>query len=365
MIIRKREQMDALRKKLIRDTNEGILISSEVNQRYFSGFDYTDGYILILPEKAYLLADFRYIEAARAQVSSEYFEVIMPDGGMLSEIALLAAIEKIGKIYIEDETLSCSMREKLREKLTSVELVGGASEAILALRSVKTQWELDKIAEAQTVTDAAFEHILGFIKPDMTEVEVALELEFFMRRNGAEAAAFDTIAVSGSVSSMPHGVPRNVPLERGFLTMDFGARVDGYCSDMTRTVVIGRADYEMKRLYNTVLEAQRAALDMICEGVDCKLVDTTARNIIENAGYHGCFGHSLGHGVGMYIHELPRFAQSCKEGDRLARGSVVTVEPGIYIAGKYGCRIEDMIAIDHGGKLLNFTKSPKELIEIN
>lgn len=364
MMTCKREQIDALRRSLIKEKNEGILISSEVNQRYISGFDYTDGYILILPERAYLLADFRYIEAARAQVSAEDFEIIMPEGGMLSEIALLAAIGKTEKIFVEEDRLPLSMLEKLGEKMPEVKFVGGVSEALLRQRGIKVQWELDKIAEAQAITDAAFSHILDFIKPDMTEIEVALELEFFMRRNGAEAAAFETIAVSGSASSMPHGVPRNIPLERGFLTMDFGARVDGYCSDMTRTVVIGSADAEMKRLYNTVLEAQKAALDMICEGVECRLVDTAARNIIDNAGYRGCFGHSLGHGVGMYIHESPRFAQSCKDGDLLARGSVVTVEPGIYIEGKYGCRIEDMIAIDHSGRLLNFTKSPKELIEI-
>ncbi len=364
MINCKREQIEALREKLLRDKNEGILISSEINQRYLSGFAYTDGYIVVLSDKAYLLADFRYIEAARARVSAKDFEVVMPEGGMLSEIALLCAIEKIGKIYIEDGTLSCAMLEKLREKMPEIEFAGGATDALTALRSVKTPWELGKIAEAQAVTDKAFEHIMGFIKPDMTEIEVALELEFFMRRNGAETTAFETIAVSGSASSMPHGVPKNLPLEKGFLTMDFGARVDGYCSDMTRTVVIGRADDEMKRLYNTVLAAQRAALDIIGESVSCKLADTTARDIIENAGYRGCFGHSLGHGVGMYIHESPRLSQSCNDGDLLVRGNVVTVEPGIYIEGKYGCRIEDMIAIDHSGKLLNFTQSPKELIEI-
>ena len=354
-----------LRERLIRSSEEAVLVSSAENQKYVSGFDYSDGFILVLKEKAYLLADFRYIEAARATVEGGDFEVVMPDGrSMLSEIALICAIEGIKCIYVEDDTLSCAMLEKLRAAAKGVSFAGGASSALLDMRTLKSEWELSKIAEAQAITDRAFEYILGILNPDMTEAEVALELEFFMRRNGAQRAAFDTIAVSGSASSMPHGVPRNVRLERGFLTMDFGACVDGYASDMTRTVVIGKADDDMKRLYNTVLSAQSAALEFICEGASCRAVDKVARDIIYSSGYEGCFGHSLGHGVGLYVHELPRFAPSTAEDVLLSRGNVVTVEPGIYIEGKYGCRIEDMIAIDHSGKLINFTKSPKHLIEI-
>ena len=185
-----------------------------------------------------------------------------------------------------------------------------------------------------------------------------------MRRSGAEGLAFSTIAVSGSASSLPHGVPRPQKLERGFLTMDFGARVDGYCSDMTRTVVLGRADSEMKRLSNTVLMAQKAALEAAHEGASCKALDKIARDIIDGAGYKGCFGHSLGHGVGMEVHEDPRLSSSAKESDLLARGYTMTFEPGIYLAGKYGCRIEDMACIQPDGSFYNFTKSPKELIEL-
>ncbi len=362
--MRNREGLERLRQKLIKDKKEAILISSETNQRYLSGFDYTDGYILVLAESAFLLADFRYIEAAKTEVSKADFCVIRPDGSMIGEITLLLAAEGIERLYIEEDTLSCAMLEKLREAIKHAELVSGASSALTEVRAVKSESEIEKIAEAQAITDRAFSHILEYIKPSMTEMEVALELEFFMRRNGAEAVAFDTIAVSGTASSRPHGVPRNIPLERGFLTMDFGAKVDGYCSDMTRTVVIGKADEDMKRLYNTVLSAQRTALDIIAEGVECRYVDSVARELIETSGYKGRFGHSLGHGVGMFVHEAPRFAPSAKEGVTLSRGNVVTVEPGIYIEGQYGCRIEDMIAVDHSGKVINFTKSPKELIEI-
>lgn len=360
----RRVKIDNLRKRLIRDEREAILVSTQTNQRYLSGFDFCDGYVLILAKKAYLLADFRYIEAARAEVSSEDFEVVMPNGSMLSGLGAIAEDEGITLIYLEDDSVSCAMLEKLRKNIHSVEFAGGASAAILSERAVKSDWELRKIAEAQKITDKAFEHILGYITPKVTERDIALELEFFMRRNGAEAEAFGTIAVSGSASSMPHGASRNIPIERGFLTMDFGARVDGYNSDMTRTVVIGGADEEMKHLYDTVLRAQRAALEVICEGAECREIDAVARNIINSAGYEGCFGHSLGHGVGMFVHEEPRLAPSAPAGKLLERGNVVTVEPGIYLSGKYGCRIEDMVAIAEDGKVINFTRSDKEMIVI-
>lgn len=220
------------------------------------------------------------------------------------------------------------------------------------------------MAAAQELTDAAFSHILTYLRRGVREIDVALELELFMRKNGADGLAFHTIAVSGAASALPHGVPRARELEQGFLTMDFGARFGGYCSDMTRTVVIGKADDEMKRLYETVLAAQRAALAAAKGGIGCRALDKAARDIIENAGYKGCFGHSLGHGVGLDIHESPRLAPSAAEDAVLCAGHVVTVEPGIYIEGKYGCRIEDMIAVNADGSIRNFTKSTKELLEI-
>ena len=200
------------------------------------------------------------------------------------------------------------------------------------------------------------------INYDCTETYVAAQLEFLMRKNGSEGASFDTIAVSGSNSSSPHGVPRNVKLEKGFLTLDFGAMIGGYHSDMTRTIVIGKADDKMKHLYNTVLDAQMAVLDVIKEGESCFKMDKIARDIINERGYEGAFGHGLGHGVGLEIHEAPNL--SPRSGDRkLICGDIVTVEPGIYLEGKYGCRIEDMVAITEDG-IRNFTKSNKELIEI-
>ena len=342
---------------------DAAIVSDKLNQRYLSGFDFDDGLILVTRAQSYLLTDFRYAEAAMAQASRE-LKVLTPEGGLLLCIGGLLSDHGAKRVATEDASLSCAEFKRYCEILMDFSLSGGASEILAELRLYKDEDELKTIERAQAVTDAAFAHILGWIKPEMTEIEVALELEFFMRRNGAEGLAFDTIAVSGTNSSRPHGVPRREKLEKGFLTMDFGARVDGYCSDMTRTVVLGRADAEIKRLYNTVLTAQKAALDAAAEGVSCHSLDSVARDIINGAGYEGRFGHSLGHGVGMFVHEEPRLSPKAKPEDLLKRGHVVTFEPGIYLEGKYGCRIEDMACIRPDGSFYDFTKSPKELIEL-
>ena len=229
-------------------------------------------------------------------------------------------------------------------------------------RAIKSDFEVSMIEKAQSITDAAFDHILGYIKPGLTETDVAAELEFFMKKKGAQCPAFETIAVSGKKSSMPHGVPESIVLtENSFLTMDFGAKYNGYCSDMTRTVVLGKADDEMKRVYNTVLEAQLAGIAAAHGGALGKDVDKAARDIIDNAGYKGLFGHSLGHSLGIEIHENPRFAP--KFDKECPVHSIITVEPGIYIPGKYGVRIEDMVLLGKDG-CRDLTHSPKQLIEI-
>ena len=342
---------------------DAAIITEHTNQRYLSDFDFEDGLVLVTRGESYLITDFRYVEAAKLQTTPE-MQVLTPTGGQLLCVAGLLADNGCRTVATEDAFLSCAAFRRYTEVLKDYELSGGASAILEELRLYKDEQELETIARAQEITDAAFAHIVNWIKPEMTEVEVALELEFFMRRNGADGIAFSTIAVSGSNSSRPHGVPRRTKLEKGFLTMDYGARLDGYCSDMTRTVVIGRADEEMKKLYNTVLTAQRAALEAAAEGVPCRDLDKVARDIIDNAGYKGCFGHSLGHGVGMFVHESPRLSSAADPASLLSRGHVVTFEPGIYIEGKYGCRIEDMACIRPDGSFYDFTKSSKEMIEI-
>ena len=344
---------------------DGILLSSTLNQRYITNFNFDDGYVLVFKNKAYVLTDFRYIEAANNEVNHEDFEILTPKGGHLKCVAQLALENGVKTVLVEESSLSLeylSYFEKAAEG--NVNYISGASAILTDMRMVKTPEELENMAQAQRITDEAFAHIIGFIRPDMTEIDVALEIEFFMRKNGAERTSFDTIAVSGTASSMPHGVPRNVKLERGFLTMDFGCVYNGYCSDMTRTVVLGKADDEVKKVYYTVLEAQTKALEAAANGErGCYRLDEIARDIINGAGYEGKFGHSLGNGVGMFIHESPRLAPGIDRGAKLVTGNVVTFEPGIYISGKYGCRIEDLAAITDDG-IRNFTKSPKELIEL-
>ena len=340
---------------------DAILVSSELNCRYLSDFVFSDGYLLIESDYAFLITDSRYVEAAKNTVKD--FEILCPKGTRINAISELVSARNIKSLAIEDEIISVAEHKRFSDALPC-KLISGASDLITSLRRKKNPEELEKIAKAQSLTDAAFEHILDFISPDKTEIDIALELEFFMRKMGADGIAFDTIAVSGAASSLPHGVPTNTKLRKGFLTMDFGAKFDGYCSDMTRTVCIGRADDEMKRVYKTVLSAQEHALENICEGMLCRDADSLARDIIKHAGYGDNFGHSLGHGVGLYIHESPSLSPNAKDDLRLERGHVVTVEPGIYLEGRFGVRIEDMIAIDHDGTVRNFTKSPKKLIEI-
>ena len=235
-------------------------------------------------------------------------------------------------------------------------------EAVNELRRAKNQQEKEKILAAQAIAEKAFDHALGLIREGVTEREVALTLDFFMLRNGAEAVSFETIAVSGKNSSMPHGVPSNKKIEKGdFLTLDFGAVVDGYHSDMTRTVAIGEVSSKQAEIYETVLKAQLASLETLRAGVSCKEADAAARDIIVSAGYGEFFGHGTGHGVGIEIHEQPRL--SPKSSQTLIAGDVVTVEPGIYLPGEFGVRIEDMAFITENG-FENLTKSPKSLIII-
>ena len=354
-------RLERLRAILSKQNIDAALITSEVNQSWISDFDFSDGYVLVTQKSAHIITDFRYLEAANAQLAKG-FEASAP-ASMYGEISEILKSDGATTVMFEEATLSVAAMGALEEKLPGVSFVKGASAAVDGLREIKDEKELALMGKAQDIADAAFAHILKTMTPEMTEIDVALELEFFMRKNGASSTSFSTIAVSGSASSLPHGVPRNVKLQKGFFTMDFGALYKGYCSDMTRTVVLGKADADMKKLYNTVLKAQLAGVENACPGMGCRALDKVARDIIYEAGYEGCFGHGLGHGVGKYIHESPRVSYVAPEDKLLEVGQVITCEPGIYIPGKYGCRIEDMLAITPDG-CYNFTHSPKELIEL-
>ncbi len=337
---------------------DALLVTNNRNQRWLSGFNFEDGYVLVTRKTSYLLTDSRYIEAA--EKGAQGVTVLQMAGKRSDMFRKIFEENGVKTVGFEDTWVTVAAYENLKKTLAGFELIP-AGKLLENIRETKDDDEIDRIIAAQRIAEKAFEHILGFISPDRTEQEVALELEFYMRSLGAEGTSFPTIAVSGSASALPHGVPRPIKLEKGFFTMDYGALYEGYCSDMTRTVVIGKADEEMKTLYNTVLSAQLAAEEAIAEGVTGAALDKIARDIIDATAYKGCFGHSLGHGVGMYIHEAPGVSGGNTAG--LKVGHVITIEPGIYVKGKYGCRIEDMAAIRKNGAEI-LTKCPKHLIEL-
>ncbi len=356
-------RLELIKKAMAEAGIDALYITSPENHLYACGFNNPDGQVLITKNNSYVFADFRYIEAAKRECGCG-FTVVMPEGKRNVKALLLEYTEEndVKTLGFEEGFMNVREHTSLTELLPECTLV--PSDSILTrLRITKTEDEVEKIIKAQRIAEAALEELIPRITYDMTEIDVAAELEYLMKKKGAHGFSFETIAVSGGNSSSPHGVPRNVKLEKGFLTLDFGALIDGYHSDMTRTLVIGKADGDMKRLYNTVLEAQNAVLAVITEGASNKEMDKIARDIIYGAGYEGCFGHGLGHGVGLLIHEAPNLSPAVPPETVLHKGEVVTVEPGIYIEGKYGCRIEDMVYITEGGAQ-NLTKAPKELIEI-
>ena len=336
--------------------NEAVFISSYPNIFYYSGFTSEDAYLLISHSGKYIITDSRYTIQAREQAKG--FEVIDIAKGFEK------IFSRIDEKYIgfEESYMSVGENKRIRAKLKDGQDFVEMQNLINKPREIKDECEIKKIAEAEKIGDMAFEYILGRIKEGVTEREIALDLEFFMKKQGATALSFDTISASGIRSAMPHGIATDKKIENGdFLTLDFGCVFEGYCSDMTRTVVVGKENDKQKEIYNTVLKAQTTAIDAIKAGMKCSEVDGVARKIITDAGYGENFGHSLGHSVGIEIHENPSF--SPKSNAVVQNGNVITVEPGIYIDGFGGVRIEDLIVVQNG-KAVNLTSSPKELIEI-
>lgn len=346
-------------KNILKSENEAIIISSETNRRYFTEFPASDGFLVITKEKAVFFTDSRYIEAAGLKCKDCETALLTR---VSEEIKKYFEENKITKVLTERERLTVSELSLLKKAIPMCRVTPSLSveNAVDKVRSVKTEYEVENIIKAQRIAEDAFSHILGFIKPGVTEKEIGLELDFYMLSHGAEALSFETIAVTGKKSSMPHGVPDGNKVKNGdFITMDYGATVNGYHSDMTRTVAVGKVTSEQKKVYSTVLEAQLKSLEILKEGITGFDGDKAARDVIENAGYGKYFGHGTGHGVGVEIHEKPNVSTRAKT--KLKAGNIVTVEPGIYIPGKFGVRIEDMALITKGG-CKNLTKAPKELI---
>ena len=348
--------------KIMKETGtDALLITDPFNMRYISGFRGGEGILYLSAERNVLITDSRYTEAAEQESD---FEVLEESREHRRPELLLQCMKQDGaeSIGYEDQSLRCCELDRFREELPEVRQWIPLRDRVDRLRRIKTPEEQELLARAEAISDAAFAELLKILRPGMTELEAAAELEYQMKKQGASGFSFDTIMASGKNSSMPHAIPSEKKLETGdFITMDFGCLYQGYCSDMTRTIVLGRASEKQKEIYNTVLRAQEAALEIIRAGLTGQEVDRAAREIIEKAGYGPCFGHGLGHSVGLYIHEEPRLSPS--DNTVLEAGMSETVEPGIYVPGFGGVRIEDLVIITEKG-CRNLTSSPKELIEL-
>ena len=349
--------LDALRQKVTEAGASALLVTQPANVRYLSGFTSpADGRILLTEDAATLVTDGRYI----AQVNEESrlpTDIVTSSAGWLERVIELA---KPYTLAVEADHLTVKQFRELEEKLgrEPVPTTGFVTD----FRLFKTSEELDFIREAARITDEAFAHILTVIRAGLSEVEVALELEAFMRRAGAERKAFDITVASGRRSSMPHGTASPKIIQDGELvTLDFGATVNGYNSDMTRTVAVGKVSERDRRLYDAVLEAQEAVLAELGPDKDGKALDALTREVLQKYDLEAHFTHGLGHGVGLEVHEAPSL--TFRKSDILKPGMTVTVEPGVYLPGEAGVRIEDLCVITETG-FERLSNSSKEFIEL-
>ncbi|NPV72415.1 MAG: aminopeptidase P family protein [Pelotomaculum sp.] len=350
------KRVEKLRELLEGAGVEAFYITSPENRFYLSGFTGTAGAVLVTREGLWLLTDFRYTGQARRECPG--FEIVEV-AGSYPEAVLEISRGKGGFSLLgcEGDHLTYSQFMALKEGLAGVGLkpLGGLVEK---LRICKDESEINLIEQAVLFADEAFKRTLPYIRPGVTEREVALQLEYIMRRMGADASAFKIIVASGSRSALPHGVASAKTIQAGDLvTIDFGAVYGGYHSDLTRTVAVGRPDKKQEEIYSIVLEAQKKAIAALRAGVRALEVDYAARQTIRSRGYGSYFGHGTGHGLGLSIHEGPRLSE--RDGTVLQTGMVVTVEPGIYLPGWGGVRIEDTVVVEDGGCRV-LTRSPKD-----
>ncbi len=349
-----KKRIEAVRQAFDKLEIDALLLTGIYNISYITGTRGDDLNILITKDRAFVITDFRYREMAQALTWLEYFETNAkkPFTELLKEVPFTT-------LGVEKDNITLGRFLAAKDALPDRKLVA-VSGIVEALRTVKDEDEQRRIAAAERLGDEAFSHMLGFIKGGLTEAEVAAELEHYLRSHGASGLSFSTIAVSGPNSSYPHGVPGLRKLQNGdFLTLDFGCVLNGYCSDMTRTVAIGQPSDEMRKVYDTVLRAQLNACEKIRAGLTGIQCDAFARDVIEEAGYGPYFGHSLGHGLGLQVHEEPRFSTVWDK--VIPEDSVVSIEPGVYLPGRFGVRIEDLAIIKADG-IINLACSPKGLI---
>lgn len=349
-------RVEKLRKKMQEENLDSFLITSPYNLRYLTNFTGTTGLAVITLEKAFFITDFRYTEQAAAQAQG--FEIIINVGPIFEEVADLVQKEGLRELGFEETTVSF-LEYSVLEEIIDAQLIP-ISGMIEELREIKDEEEIAIIEKACSIADLAYDHILKMIQPGMTEIEVANQLDFYMRSLGASGVSFETIVASGLRSAMPHGVASKKIIEQGdLITIDFGCYYEGYVSDMTRTFAIGDPGEQLKEIYQIVLEAQLAVLEVAKPGVTGKQLDAVARDYITKHGYGEAFGHSTGHGIGLEIHEGPNVSVRAEK--QFVPGNIITDEPGIYLPGIGGVRIEDDLLITSDGNRV-LTHSPKELI---
>ena len=350
--------LEKMQSVLETESVDALLLTSQTNRLYAAEYDVAEGVAVIGKAKSWYFTDSRYIEVAQKYLPA--FEVLEVNRQNSYPARINAALEELGAstMGVEEEYLTYA--EFLHYEKTLNARLKPCQKSISCFRETKNAWEIELMVKAQQITDKSFLDVLKVIKEGMTEKELAAELIHILLKNGSDGLAFNPIVVSGPNTSRPHGVPGDRKLEKGdFITMDFGAKHEGYCADMTRTVALGYATDEMVAVYETVLRAQQAAIAMTKAGVPGRDVDMTARQIIEDAGFGPYFGHGYGHGLGIEVHEAP----NCNLGNEnpLPVGAVCSAEPGIYIPGKFGVRIEDVVILQEDG-CRDITESPKNLI---
>lgn len=350
---------DKLVEQLHLTATDAVAVHNPSNMFYLTQGYTGEGVVFISPRRRVIITDFRYTEQAEKQAPG--FEVVMTDKSLSHSqwIARLCQQEGVTVLRYEDDFLTVADFRTLMDAVGDVACIS-LDQAPEALRVIKTEAEIAAIRRACQITSQAFDEILPKIKEGMTEKELQLELDYTMFRLGGEKLAFDTIIASGENGSLPHAIPGQRRLRQGdMITMDYGAKFGGYCADMTRTVALGKPSEQMLHVYNTVLKAQEMAESALKAGVCCFDIDKIARDYIDSQGYAGRFGHGLGHAVGIDIHENPRLSVSCH--DILAAGTVITVEPGVYLPGIGGVRIENSCLVTENG-CEALTTAPKELI---
>jgi Xaa-Pro aminopeptidase len=349
-------KVEKLRQALIDHDLDALLITNNYNLRYMTGFTGTAGVAIVSKEAAIFITDFRYIEQASTQIKE--FQIVQHSRPIFIEVGKQLKNMGVKTVGFEKDTMTYTYYELYRANISAqIVPVSGIVEKI---RLIKTPEEINIIKAACEIADNAFTHIVNYIKPGLTELDVSNELEFFMRKQGATSSSFDTIVASGIRSALPHGVATTKVIEQGdFVTLDFGALYNGYISDMTRTIAVGQPSEKLVEMYNAVLKAQLLAVEKVGPGMTGIEADAIARDYLKSIGYGEAFGHSTGHGIGLEVHEGPGL--SCRSSTVLQPNMVVTIEPGVYVPGIGGVRIEDDIIITNSGNEL-LTHSTKELI---